>query len=415
MLRPNTPYRGVKQLTPKNQGIKKTTQQRLDHIISRANAQLENALYVDGITFLHWSYNQGYNACTCTLDAPITKETNTLFGGQVPEETTSKIKSRVTSKALKTNSLFDTSVLDSINAASEQAMSDFTSLLEDEGDITASEIEDIINNADNAASLVGGNRRCPICLGTGYTDSYSLTHGKRLILDASGFYPVKPIGSVILENNRPAEFVSDMHKENGVVWELRVPSYFRQVVNPRVYNGRYPNTDSFLFIKEKGTDTWEPFSLERYKGKTVLIMACPSRTETGRLWKITHVELNIQMADWILGQFPQIQQMSSIVAASYQETSVVLSAKLAQLSKGDVLLDSKYNNMWLVNDFSTSETTDRMTLGWQGNVRIIQDREILSILKVIKQPSFNVPHSGFAQWQKGQDRFYDKSSFGKPK
>ena len=413
MFTPNRPFSGVKQLTPRNHGVKKRAQQRLDHVISRANAQYDNALSVDGIEFIHWSCNTGYNVCTCADRQTHLDHTEIPFDGNenLSEEPLARNVGRntikVSSKATGLKAEYGGSSLVSTGEAAIRAFADFTNNALDDGDITESEIESIINNADSFQGMIGNNMSCPICLGTGYTDSYTMTNGKRYVLDASGFYTFKMHGGLTLDlEELPHEFTGEMTPNNYVTWEIRIPTYFSDVLAPKVLHVRDVNTDSFLFVREKGTTKWLPFDLTEYKGKTVEVMACPSRSTNGRQWRITHVEFHLKMGDWLIGQFPQIQQQSSVIASNFQETTIVLSPRLAQLNMKDVVLDSKYNNLWLVKDYTTSETTDRMSLGWQGNVRIIQDREALSILKIIKNPSFNVPHSGFAQLQKAQDRYF---------
>lgn len=365
---------------------------------SRANRQLEasaawqaskynNSLAVDGPEFYFWRKTDGSLPCSCS-NAPGSRASQTeageanatsrsSFGDDVDTDYDDLDSVPPPSGSLE--SLFGDIRLDPGYQNRQSNVND--KLRETEGS-GRSGFEDI-DDSDIIADLENGDRiddpfglfkgktiDCPICLGTGYVDSWQLYGGARVILATGREHRFSPSGNVVIDDQENPTLLRG-GRNSTVTWTWKIPLVWEQVLRIELYNGSTTVRRDAYTLTINNTPL-SPASLDTFKntGATVTIELGFETTV-----EFTHAEIIIAYRPAFRAQIPEVAQGYE---QEFLDWNVNVSVELptnVKISEGDYLTESKYGKVWKVSVLTPRVTNGGTVFGLGADLRALHQFE----------------------------------------
>lgn len=424
-------YPGIDAQASKNYDRGRNAQSELNNTVNRANRQYIEALNVDGVPFLHWSKAmQGYR-CTCRgvrEDQNNLPSSDTIDGSWSPDPSdedffqvrgVKPVDDRVRAEgAYKVDDGLNNGPTLGLKSTPENTSTDLlTEFVNSEEMIDLLDPNRSVNSSmvDSTVPVIGPETRCGICLGTGLTEGYILSNGKRLVLEASGQYAFT-INN--MEQNRkkfPARFESGIPAGGYVEWIVTLPTYFHRalsvVVRDNIDAAR--NVQVMYAFAEDNDSKFKPLNVEALNARNGLATRLRIRVspidaldpEIGV--GFTHVELNFVFTEWRKMQMPQLSdQLNRAVFDSISNISVILPPTIQQLHMEDFIYDAKYDRIWKVVESTDSLTADRRVTGWNAGLRGLMEYEVGHVLRAFRDPTLNL---AFGRLEGAENRTFAKS------
>lgn len=407
----------LRNVTAKNAGRAKYAQEELSWTVSRAQAQTMESLKVDGVELQYWKRVDEGQYCSCGYGlqysnlplftqqpiVPNTPSSNTPTQPMVPTTNTAT-DSTVTVRgqwddddylepkhSIKTPPGTDSPVTTDVSSANNYNYSPPQATGEDESFFSAPPDFDLLTGMEST--------QCGICLGSGKTNPYALIGGEREIFDV--FSVDSAYGFHSDTTTRPYSFTTTDNTDAYVQYVYQLPTYFESCLNFSIRNNTKSVRDLGLFYRIAGSsDSWQLVDLDFMNSRrgiptTVVFRVQPLVNDPNSSLVFTHFEIIWKYAD-----FPLSQVGEMTVAANPQIRESIMSAQftlpptLEEVTKNDVFYDNKYNNMWLVSDYTSGMTNKREVLNWSVNARKMQAYEQRSLLRISKERFYEISYSG---------------------
>jgi len=412
----------VKQQAQHNFGTQHRAQKRLDHLVSRANSQLETSLQVDSVEIVIFQKAEarGY-PCTCAnlkkkdplyVNRDTDPSDESLSDQDRQDGPTPKFIMRTPGKIQKSFPLNESIYKPRTNDNTiepTRTIDDQVNLgILPEGDQEINDILALLSLGDDSAlgAFGGSSTVCGICMSTGWRDNYSLHNGSRFLLEASGFYKFVMNGFILDRETYPYSFTSEFNPSNSVTWlGIELPTFWIKSYNINIRSNTKPTSGLKAEVRISNTLQWfdltNDFLNSRIGIPTVLdIRVRPSVALTEGLAVFTHLEFVIQYAEWNKGQMPPITPTESLDKVGHMvDTTMVLSSKLAEVKSGDVIYCNKYDDLWKATSVPDAMTAKRQILSWNVSVRAVQSYEVLQNLRLGFNRTVNMAFTGLEQIQ----------------
>jgi hypothetical protein len=262
--------------------------------------------------------------------------------------------------------------------------------------------------------LFGGDKSpCGICFGTGHVNGYSLSNGKRDILDLSNTYEVRLYGCEINTNTLPHSIDFSLDDKTYAEWIVPVSYYFHNCVSINCFNNT-ELTNHFNIMVSFDNINWQPASVDllntRKQINTVMsVRAYPKYNNLEKTIKLTHIEIVWQYSKWPKAQMSQISQ-----ATNYGIFDSVITAEftfpptLNLVTKEDAFWESKHNKLWKITDVTDFKTANNNVMGWTVQARVIQEYEQLNILRTYRDIKENISHATLENFMGSREKSPDK-------
>ena len=406
---------GVRQLTPRNDGMVNRAQDRLNHITARANKQLMNALNVDGFDALIWHKTRQGLPCTCQakLDNAlrlIADKTVDIQSADVESIASQGPGKPVYRPRHKTNEAQNRRNADALNlsdglgdvSAGDRSLDPLESLSRYIGESTGNiNQEDTLEDAhltqdDYDSFLFGGDRQvCHVCFNSGFVDGFVLNSGKRLVLDTTSMYELKR--AEIDKKQRPYR-VSLHGRKSYIEWKVELPKFSR-LFSIGLFNNDiriFDNAVTRVFID----DDWTNIHLgliNKLKPSNVIIRVYGNSDE---VVEISHVELNFQLAPWPKLQMPSLSENTNMgFPGRILQTQFTLPPTLVRLAAKDIIFDAKHGHLWRINNVTEQQTSNNMIFGWQADARLVNTMETVYGMKPYWLPKKGKTYAGLERYQ----------------
>ena len=428
-------YPGIAAQAPKNyrrgDGNLPQAQTALDSIINPANRQYIEALNVDGVRFLHWSKAmQGYR---CTCRAPIANQDdpngnnsgsdngNDHSWSPSPEDESffqvRGVKPRGDRARAEGAYKFDDDMgggqTVGLKTTPERTATDLLEEFVNENDMV-----DLLDPnrsvesgmTDSTVPVIGPESRCGICLGTGLTEGYILTGGKRLVLEASGQYPFTIFNMEQDQKKFPYSFKSGIPASGYVEWIVNIPTYFTRAISAVARNNVEPARNvkiMYAFADDNDTDPkFFPLTIEALNARSGIATRLRIRVmpvdgldvEIGV--EFTHVELNFMFGEWQKMQMPPMSdQLNRAVFDSISNISVTIPPTVQNLHAEDFFYETKYDRVWKVVEWTDFMTADHRVAGWTAGLRGLMEYEVGHVLRTFRDPTINIAYGRLEEAQ----------------
>ena len=400
----------LRNVSQHNAGRGNAAQLEIDWSVSRAQAQLIEAMKVDGVELQYWKRVDEGNYCSCSfglrysggssIGQTVVNNDQTNTQPAIPNLPASQNESEVVVRGIWTEDEppLQTKVLDTVVDPNPVQFKDLRNQTEkdqptgiDEAFYEAPEDFDIISGLEST--------QCGICLGTGKTNPYALIGGRREVFDS--FAAKHNAGFALDTSDRPFSWKTPQDTDSYVEFSYTLPTYFKRCLNYSVRNNTKAVRDLKIFYQIVGSnDPWQLLSRDWVNSRngvptTVNLRVQPIVQSLDGTLTFTHFEII-----WQFSEFPKAQVGEMSVAANAQIRETVMSSSftlpptIEEVTKNDVFYDEKHNNMWMVTDYTGDMTAKRQVLNWTVSVRKMQPYEQRALLQIVKERFFEISFSG---------------------
>lgn len=244
------------------------------------------------------------------------------------------------------------------------------------------DIETLVGDFD--ASHIGfTDATCGVCFGHGFVGGYAPFHANRIVLTVDDV----SLGAASINfTKKPWSVESDTFTFNVVL-----PYGAIGVDVFRVMNNHLPVTANFT-IDGVAADLISVVA--RCDGRPHLVAVTLPHTHE---W--THVELQFILSDQsAYFELPKLNKGSDTSQLEQLEPfSVVMSSNVPNLQSQDIIVESTFGKVLIVQNSNWWNTRNRDVLGWECQVRVLQPQEIYGILPkrgriMTKAPSAVMQH-----------------------
>lgn len=416
-------------LPGRNYGASSRVNTTIDNTVARANSRLEEALNTDGVPFLYWHKSLQGLRCTCQLDATKPPTDGSIIedaqnnGVAVVDATPHEDPSRpgffkvrgfdTTPYRYGRAKLSEQETPNPTSITGEEVGTSPTMLVNEYKDKTYDDIADgLLYDDDDDLLLLGDETiTCGICFATGFTEGYTLANGKRQCLDASGAYKATLYGGFLDTDAKP--FTYNLEAGGYVEWEFELPTYFTRVLNITPRSNLLPNTKVSLEFRFANENAWVYCDIDFLNSRKGIPTKGFIRATAYEATKLTHVELNIQLQDWLKLQMDPLSEGSNPAAfkAAFT-TSFDLPPRLVNVAKEGVIYEQKYNMMWKLTDVTDGKTAKQQIFSWKASAREIKPNiEQLYALKIINDPQLPTAQSKLQPYHANATRREDVFSY----
>ena len=229
------------------------------------------------------------------------------------------------------------------------------------------EFEDLPINTDIGA---GGTTdvNCPICMGTGFVNGFSILNGFRKLLtfqDPTAVFD----GEIIFEGTVPQVECTT------ATFTLTLPAQVVGVDALRVWD-RYRVLPAAVIIDDVVLKSQLDILRFCDGRQHTLVVQFPSTT------KFTHVEIQLNQAKNSMHfDLPKLSKGNlRTLIENTQDFQLVVSPMVPMLRPGDVVAESGYNKVLQITSVSGWNTSSAAVLGWDCEVHPVQPQELLNLL-----------------------------------
>lgn len=427
-------WRGSKRTS--SYGLAERADRRLQDITNRYQEKFETALAVDGVSAWIWNKVKGTIPCSCRgfslrdrYDISRSRQGGVAVGdvtiqnddsyhnAKEPQSVDTKGQFVYTGEEITkqklTGRLTENIVNETPQNKIEQPSNITLKYLNETGDYT--DEEDIFDAMDNDSfpdenvsdsnngatpyielplTRTSTSVMCPICLGMGTVDAWTLYGGQRIILDYSSSHPLD-LDNASIEKTQPATFT--VYDDSNLQWDnVRLPVLWNRLLKLNVYHrgevvdsSKYtlyyihpsaPNTRNVL---TKNTLATLNNSLLLSNNNRLKISIVPKQSEL----KFTHIELLFQLNDSVYIQMPELEMADESEFADWNlNVTVEMSAKISA-RESSYFTESKYKRVWKITSINRKMTAAGKSFGYQVNAHALHPQEkAFTLLNVLGKP-----------------------------
>ena len=283
-----------------------------------------------------------------------------------------------------------------------------------ESELTIDDIEEYAIGSNNSLIFGGDKSPCGICYGTGYKEGYQLFNGKRYILD---YWDNPETFGFMLQRTYPYSYEADFSSDNYIIWKFKAPTLFKEYLGIRVRNNVEYCRNYSLYVSFDGS-SWLKYddSLIRDRnGKQteIYLKICPYTMpgDNNIKFSVSHIEVFYQLGEFIKGDFEPITETENFeLFEALQTTKLELAGDVSYIGREDVICEGKQGQLWKVISVTPHMTSDRQIFKNELELRLVQNSENLSLLKLINEPFRILNYRGLEQKQAMQT--YDGEVLG---
>lgn len=274
-------------------------------------------------------------------------------------------------------------------------------------------IEDILDKSLISEEGILNNRKCGICLGTLYKDSFDLVNGKLITLDS---YNIENLdGFEIVPDSKPLTYTSKLGKYSSITFKTVFTKYFSTVDAISVCN----NAEQVKNIKiELSTDntTFLPYSITWFNSlktknvENIYIKVTPI-CDTNIITNITHIFLLLSMGKKVLLDYPKISDTINFDYFESIQTADLEFPGWVSVKRGAYIVETKNKLIWKVTSVTPTYSSAGQLYLSNVKVRRVQNVEAPYFLNTLinQQPFVPLNHRGL-ETQQGL-RYYDGKKY----
>lgn len=240
---------------------------------------------------------------------------------------------------------------------------------------------------------------CPICLGSGFVDSWRLYNGERIVLDASEAHDIDTFGVVDVDGDEQPPIYT-IHERGSVQWQrVKIPTSWRHLIRLAVFDkGKILPTNSYTlyFIHPNQPATKNPFTYDTLNSLNNSLLLQQSNNLTiviesnlGRDYqlKFTHIEMLFSMGTPIKIQVPDMEVPNE---DEYVDWNLTVNMELPpdiEMKENSYIVDGKYRRVWKVSSINRKVTARGKAYGYTVSARALHSFERqFALLNVFKKP-----------------------------
>jgi hypothetical protein len=369
---------------PSNYGYAGHAFEEIKRTVAMANNRYEEALKVNPIPVMLWRRTQEGFRCTCRSDNDFVAEEindNPTDETQVRDEPTPRSDSGIirvrSSRALANQDRETKEIVLGVDIGQDGTYETREDIHKDDG--PGPSFLDDPNAMQHFLQSGTNTTTCGICIGTGFTNGYSLYGGQRIVFD-SHTLKTNTDFSIKDEDNAPLTYVG---VEGAILtWTFRVPMFFKAAWITARANIKSADVQILINgapLPLKG--------LSAFKGQTVTLSVVALNDDA----EFTHVEAVLQFKEWPNTQADNIQDDTNYTSVEPTQTlDFPFSPSVQRVNRGDLFFDFKYGKMWRVNSVVDYKLTDGTAISWQASATSRTRFDILSLLKTPLFPDYEI-------------------------
>lgn len=389
-------------LRPANNGMAMVAKNRVQQAVGWQNARHTEALKVDGVDLQIWSKHFCGQKCTCSM-RNNGEELPPIFENGMNDEnpfSTATLKTEWNTKPDQQHSTPESEF---------NGIEDFK-----ESELTIDDIEEYAIGSNNSLIFGGDKSPCGICYGTGYKEGYQLFNGKRYVLD---YWDNPETFGFMLQRTYPYSYEADFSSDNYIIWKFKAPTFFKEYLGIRVRNNVEYCRNYSLYVSFDGS-SWLKYDDSLIKDRNgkqteIYLKICPYTMPGANNVKfsVSHIEVFYQLGEFIKGDFEPITETENFeLFEALQTTKLELAGDVSYIGREDVICEGKQGQLWKVISVTPHMTSDRQIFKNELELRLVQNSENLSLLKLINEPFRILNYRGLEQKQDMQT--YDGEVLG---
>lgn len=424
-------------LKPMNYGLSRLAQQRLDQVVTMANARHQESLKVDGAEAYVWVRSYSGHKCTCQ-ETPVNDPVNLRSGTDQNNDDFKVDSDRLSARSELLVDTFDTlpkprirtirkeaevtssselsALIAELNQEASEEGAAYRGLAEQESFDSSVSVQNSLDPEKKALTaqamgndfLINGGlkNKCGICFGAGYTNSYDLFNGKRIVLDNSGAVDISANNGFEVLHTHPNSFRSDATVSHYIEWTCVLPKYFLKMIRCTVRNNVDLAANLKVQFSEDGT-TWTDLTpanmLDRNgQANTLKIRVSPESAKLGSEFEVifTHVELIFQFSS-----MPYVQMPPLVDSENYDYFEPVVSSHatldsvIPNLQRYSLISDSREHFLWKITDITTAKTRKGQLFSFELDTRLVHRFEQLYLLNIFNDDAVELSYRGLERYQ----------------
>lgn len=386
-------------LLPGNKGMAERAKLRVEHTAAALNAQLDEALKVDGVPIILWHQNDpGGRRCTCAPGGTTSASTPRLDGSPAVQRDNAQVQDasprfRIAGLPGQVNTadlgaLHDDTIpsLDSDDMWESDEIGDGGDLdsidnlegnVDQEGESVhyADELARAMPGVFGTSGVFSGSyisseaASCPVCVGASYLESWQPHGGRRIVMGFAAADDYSTTGDLSQESH-PNILTLDVGQY--LEFSLKLPRLFTKVIRCGLWDGRRPLEGEAQVEILVGLDwvTCNQHQLEQLGGngeggiRQFRFLALQKTM-------VTHFDTVVMLTDLPLTQFPPLNAPYAFEFQEYMTSiSIELPASL-RVGPGDLLSDFKHRKMWRVTNAVPHFTAGGRALPTQVDLQVV--------------------------------------------
>lgn len=397
-------HRSNNRILPANTRTVDVAKQALSDLIPVEQRRYHNAFLVNGFECLVYNnLNQG-QVCSCQahgktlatlLDEdgkmPVTKQNELLTGlsfkvnlyGASPAPRDDMRETLGKAPPLRPNSVNETpkdanTIQPPFEVKTRDASYPFASVVTDDGADNLEDdfgsngpnnsLDDRFNDFDSGSLGSLGDTTCAICFGHGYVGGFSLLGGWRQVFTSQ--WENKRVDDAFIEVNRLPHFFHG----TSVTFIANLPRGFRHLDRMSVWNNTIPAEGAT--IKIDGQVATYPVLFSKFDGgEHEIEVSFVEPTD----W--THLEFQVDLGNEARLEFPRMTRgFDASKLDGVEDIQINMSPLVPYVTIRDVVVESTFGKAFVLTSAQLWNDSQRKTLGWDCQARIVQPNEILNLL-----------------------------------
>lgn len=396
---------------PQNRGMAATAQAAIDIAATVAARRSAEAIKVDGYPVYVHKYGSGSVRCSCqgAKSAQINEPRTGVLSdsGRIDDVLNPSMTVHLRGRANANSQIDEAEFFDLPEMDKRPETFNDTSF--DQNDPGNGEpIDDIL---DNLFPTLDG-KRCGICGGTGYEDSYKWISGIKYNLTVRNVHDYR--NNLLNAETRPYSF--ELGGGSYILWRLDVPAYFIGIDRWKTMDNM--DLDNSLLVEvDLGLGAGfapinnNSFDLLKGQGGSVTIRVTPKNSNPEQVTAFTHIVIWLQTVELPYAQFPQLDRdINPSTVESLINTQFEIEPHVGALTRKTTLESPAQGRMWYVSSITNKQTSKNYVFNIQGSVTVIQPTSSLYGLAAFPSFTQKIPHN-YRGIERGPDKTglpYDK-------
>ncbi len=229
-------------------------------------------------------------------------------------------------------------------------------------------LDDRFNDFDSGSHGSLGDTTCGVCFGKGYVGGFSLLGGWRQVMSTQ--WSAKRVDNAFIEVNRLPHFFHG----TSVTFEVALPRGFRHLDRLSVWNNTVPAEGAI--IKIDGQVVTYPLLFSKFDGALHEIEVS---FEEATDW--THLEFQVDLGNEARLEFPRMTKgFDASKLDGSEDIQINMSPVIPYVTIRDVVVESTFGKAFVLTNAQLWNDSQRKTLGWDCQARVVQPNEILNLL-----------------------------------
>jgi hypothetical protein len=420
--------------TANNQGMARRVDNRVNATVDAYAARFKTALAVDGAVAFIFNKHNGITPCTCRGFINYNNVMSHEVGITGMETSRDEVKQDLSNNSRHAG-VFDNSKIRQVGGLRPSDLDDhfrgrnetivekisnkFTEADEDQfleensfTDDSSDDIVDAMFGGYTEAPIMGGDGdpmkkildatrlgnstdhaftsnfvACPICMGSGYVDSWRLYNGERIVLDASEKYKIEIYNDVEIDTTaQPATY--SVYERSHIEWQnVGLPLSWRHLMRLAVFNGGKelaPDSYRLYYVHPSQPNTRNPLDFQalallsnhallRLGNKVKIILESAMGPRYPLVF--THVEMMFSLGEVVRIQIPDMEIANEDEFADYNLNSNFELPSDVEIKENSYLVEGKYTRTWKVTQVNRKLTSRGISFGYAVAVRALHSFE----------------------------------------